>query len=647
MPRDGLQQYAPPPGTQGVANYTIESARYNTFVADITGDQNNPRPIVAGGTGASDARTAMINLSGEIAKQVVANYDSFPWVNGSFYSVPGATSAPNPTNRFAGQYYANADDSYATVEARDQTTGILYIRNKITGVWGAWAQGPGSLTDTDARYVNAAGDTMTGNLTIAPVASNAVLTLNKTISPSSSTIVGQLNGATRWGLELGNGNTESGSNAGSNFSINRYNDAGVIQQSPLVITRSNGAVQLESTLTVGVAGTTGSLYFGNTGTKSLAYDGINFNLSGGALLAPVKGNQIGVHGGAAYNTAVTQADAGLILYNNGAANWAGWGVDSGGAAWLRTGLSGTPIPALAVLNDQSAYISKPYAVNPANFAQGTYYFGNSGTKYLTYDGTNFNLVGGTLNAPAVAATGVISTVVDAGFQIVNSTGGYARYSSSVIGAHRYQWGADPSGQWVLTDETAGAFRLTVSAAGAFSTNGNNFACGPCTSSYGYYCKQGVSGANSGQWFNLFYSGGNMLVYADNTLVSSVVSDYRVKKDVAELPGMWDIVKALRPISYTHQDFSPQSHLDLQAKNKAEGKEATDAPFIEGDDIERWGFIAHELQETLVDSAATAPKDAPDAIQGVNLAPVVAALTKALQEAMSRIEALEARTAQPK
>jgi hypothetical protein len=61
-----------------------------------------------------------------------------------------------------------------------------------------------------------------------------------------------------------------------------------------------------------------------------------------------------------------------------------------------------------------------------------------------------------------------------------------------------------------------------------------------------------------------------------------------------------------------------------------------------DDTERWGFIAHELQEALTPSAATGVKDSPDTVQSPNPFTLIAALTKALQEAMARIEALEAR-----
>src|SRR4029079_13738824 len=133
------------------------------------------------------------------------------------------TGAPNPTNRFAGQYYENADGSYATIEARDQTTGMLYVQNKVAGVWsGTWLQGPGSLTDTDARYVNVAGDTMTGDLTI----SHAALRLDKLAGANVNWIYGSTGGALRWGISLGDGAAESGGNAGSDFALFRYDDSG-------------------------------------------------------------------------------------------------------------------------------------------------------------------------------------------------------------------------------------------------------------------------------------------------------------------------------------------------------------------------------------------------------------------------------------
>jgi hypothetical protein len=179
--------------------------------------------------------------------------------------------------------------------------------------------------------------------------------------------------------------------------------------------------------------------------------------------------------------------------------------------------------------------------------------------------------------------------------------------------------------------------------------------GTIKSDNGYACKSGNAGATSGNVFNFFWTGGAMQMWVDGTNNGTVntTSDYRTKKDVTDLPGAWDEVKALRPIKYTQAEFSPPSHLEYIADELAKArKEAEDnpdaaprevntAPLYTADDIERRGFIAHELQETLGESAATGVKDSPDTVQSPNPWTVIATLTKALQEAMARIEALEA------
>jgi len=114
------------------------------------------------------------------------------------------------------------------------------------------------------------------------------------------------------------------------------------------------------------------------------------------------------------------------------------------------------------------------------------------------------------------------------------------------------------------------------------------------------------------------------------------SDYRIKKDVEPLPAMWDTVKALKPIKYTQAEFDPPSAI------MAEEGEDPRPPMFPADEIERWGFVAHELQELLIPSAATGEKDSPNIIQSPNPWTIIAALTKTLQEAMTRIELLESK-----
>ena len=152
MPRDGSSIYSQP-FPDVVEDTTIESTVYNGFTNDVAADLNAPRPIVAGGTGATNADQALFNLAAEKATQVVTNYDSHLWVPGSFRSAAGATGAPT-ANAFAGnviigEALANPPTNQNVVlEARDlsdaSVPGLKYIREKTAGVWSAWTLDVGS-----------------------------------------------------------------------------------------------------------------------------------------------------------------------------------------------------------------------------------------------------------------------------------------------------------------------------------------------------------------------------------------------------------------------------------------------------------------------------------------------------------------------
>lgn len=62
MARNGSGVYELPAGTVATPSTTIESAKYNTFIADIAADQNVARPVTAGGTGGTTVAQAITAL---------------------------------------------------------------------------------------------------------------------------------------------------------------------------------------------------------------------------------------------------------------------------------------------------------------------------------------------------------------------------------------------------------------------------------------------------------------------------------------------------------------------------------------------------------------------------------------------------------
>ena len=143
MPRDGSNIYNLPfPAV--VSGTTISSGVYNGFTNDMALEQNNPRPLLSGGTGATSADAALFNLTAAKAAQLVTNYDAHLWIPGTFYSATTATGEPVDGRAFSGIAYINEalanppTNQNVTLEARDVTDGKLYIRRKIAGSWGSW-----------------------------------------------------------------------------------------------------------------------------------------------------------------------------------------------------------------------------------------------------------------------------------------------------------------------------------------------------------------------------------------------------------------------------------------------------------------------------------------------------------------------------
>ncbi len=142
---------------------------------------------------------------------------------------------------------------------------------------------------------------------------------------------------------------------------------------------------------------------------------------------------------------------------------------------------------------------------------------------------------------------------------------------------------------------------------------------------GVVSRRGVSvGALTANPYNFFWDTNHLECWIDGSEVGNVsgpTSDYRIKTNVAlQTESGIDKIKLLKPITYEIKDYGAF---------KADGEK-------------REGFLAHEVQEA-IPSGATGVKDG-ERIQSLRVDALVSVLTKALQEAVAKIETLETKVA---
>lgn len=136
--------------------------------------------------------------------------------------------------------------------------------------------GPYATTAALAAYLPLAGGQLTGNLSIA--SASPAITLRKSASGGDNTIYGYTGANPRWGLDLGNSVAESGSNAGSGFTLSRYSDAGAYIDTPFQINRGTGVINVAPAATS--TNTTQSFIVGNRALTVGSGDGLSYGLNG-------------------------------------------------------------------------------------------------------------------------------------------------------------------------------------------------------------------------------------------------------------------------------------------------------------------------------------------------------------------------------
>jgi len=647
MPRDGSGIYTTPAGTTAVPDTTIESAKYNANVADVAADLNAPRPIVAGGTGATSAKAARTALGAEAMFVTVTNYDTHPWEAGSFISSPGATGSPEGPGAATGYWIGTAiSDSAATViglEAINYSdpNKTRWERYKSGGTWTSWVAVKGGtfvgqIIAAPSSGTIAASATATGGLQIIGAGTAGDAAYYSFHRPGSY--------AANFGLDTDNAFKVGGASMGANaYRVLHEGLADPKVTDPLHVTSSTHArVFLEKAASGQVnaingytgpasvaANTRWSLQLGDSAAEGGSNTGSN--------LTCIRFNDAGASLGGAFD--INRATGLMSIYNH-------LTVHSGGHTYIKINAA----PGLA-----SVVGGFKNSVNRWDLALGNQTPESGGNAGSDFELNRFSDAGAYLGKAfsitrSNGSAAFESNVTTTGSLIVNNSLP-ALYLQDPAGTPKIRLAHTlASGDTDIT--YGGVYQLILKGDG-------NVMLG-----VGFGGRPGSGGVWSGYKHNLNWTGTGCDLWVDVTNQGKITttSDYRIKKDVADLPSTWEAVRALRPVSYTHAQYTPALEIEARKQSLAQQlellkpetpehraqieKDNYKGPMFTASDEPQWGFVAHEVQEALLPTAATGVKDQADAVQSLNLAPIVASLTKALQEAMARIEALEAAAAVP-
>lgn len=255
---------------------------------------------------------------------------------------------------------------------------------------------------------------------------------------------------------------------------------------------------------------------------------------------------------------------------------------------------------------------------------GTLAVGNGGTGSTTASGARTNLGLGSAATYSVSTSGANVPLMSgantwSGEQTFSTGGIVLAASTDIIASNssaRILLG-NPSTHTTprvaISGITGGAGSGTTPPSAGDATGIELVSSSPSANRYPIVFNNGFAGGPYCGWIR---------TNSGNTLLESA-SDYRLKKDVADISGAIAKVQQLRPVTFRWK----------------------------GDDVSQdinQGFIAHEVQQ-VVPEIVCGEKDAVDANgkilpQGMSYTSLVPLLTAALKDAIIKIDALEARIA---
>jgi hypothetical protein len=427
--------------------------------------------------------------------------------------------------------------------------------------------------------------------------------------------------------------TESGSNAGANFFIRRYSDAGSLIDTPFTITRSTGAITLATVLNgtsaifSSTVNATNGLLIGNGGATASSNYIPKFTSASEIANSAIfdNGGNIGINNTNSYNKLdIVQTGS------NNAVTGVGLKIasDAGNAASMAFSQSAR---GTAIIGMQAA------ASAPSNFVIGTDVTGNIIFKQ-GITGTDLSTGSARLTIGSTGAATFASTLQSASLTVSDTTSNLYLYNTFNSSVNR-NW-ALTCGQGDLGDfnimvsnaqngnpVTAGSVKLNIQKNGTLligKISDTFTVAGYKLTSGGESYNTIVSSINTLHIYDVtnsvfrFYVSGTGTINATNTTISAI-SDVRLKENITDLEIGLEAIMALRPRKF-----------DWKKESGNAGKNVR-------------GFIAQEFEEIfpdLIDESINAAPEGEEPYKQIrqDLIPI---LVKGMQQQQAQIEELKA------
>ena len=457
--------------------------------------------------------------------------------------------------------------------------------------------------------------------------------------------------------------TESGSNAGADFFIRRYSDAGSLIDTPLTITRSTGGATFSGILTtpqVKAATSAGLSINANSGTQVADFGAggsANMTLFGGlsgtsasfsstatatafipsGATVPTNGMYLSAANTLNFATnstnALTIISTGFMFFGSvpSATNYVKYNFNVG--TDLNIGFrSASGIARLEATNDAvAANIPMEFTASRFNFSSGNVGI-NTSSPLNKLDVRQASAAMG--DYQTIQAFSTDSAAINLGGGI--SLGGYFTGTTSIaqfgsiVGRKENGTSANYDGYLAFgtnAQATGVVERMRIKSNGDViigttpTANGHNFFM---ESGNGAYQTIGhPAGASTGYSYTLYHYNsspiGSIAQSGTTAVVFNTTSDYRLKEVISPIQNSIDTILKLKPINFKWKNT---------------------------EDEYGQGFLAHELQE-IIPLSVTGEKDAVNEdgsfkLQQVDHSKLVPYLVKAIQEQQAQIEELKAK-----